>query len=229
MAGKVDFYQNCYYICSIDNQNDEQMKRFSIALLLGALFFMTVPANAQFKWGVEGGVNLNKACISGNAFDASNRTGWFIGPKAQFTVPILGLGIDGAILYSQKYLKLSSDDPSKVGSISKDMPYIDIPVNVKWNIGFSSLIGAYIATGPQYSWYLGGGNLSDGINNLGTLNTSTFSWNFGVGLNMLSHIQLGVTYNIAIGETGHLNGIKDVYDATDIKNNMWQVRLAYMF
>ncbi len=205
------------------------MKRFSIALLLGVLFFVSIPANAQFKWGVEGGVHLGKASLSGKVFDASNRTGWFIGPKVQFTLPVLGLGVDGALLYSQKYLKISGDPASNAGTIDKDLPYIEIPVNVRWNIGFSSLIGAYIATGPQFNWYLGGCNLSNAVEKVGSLKSSTFSWNVGAGLNMLSHVQLGFSYNIALGETGSIDGIAGLYDAADIKNNVWQIRLAYMF
>lgn len=206
------------------------MKKFSIVLLLGVLFFVSVPASAQFKWGVEGGLHLGKASLSADMFDASNRTGWFIGPKVQFTMPVLGLGVDGALLYSQKYLKFSADGTdSEIGTVKKDMPYIEIPINLRWNVGFSSLIGAYIATGPQFSWYLGGGNLSNAFGKIGSLKSSTFSWNVGAGLNLINHVQLGFSYNIALGETGQIDGVAGVIDAVDIKNNVWQIRLAYMF
>lgn len=203
------------------------MKKISILLLLGALFFISIPVNAQFKWGFEGGLHLGKASLSSDVFDSSNRTGWFIGPKAQFIMPIIGLGIEGSVLYSQKYLKIS--DEAGEGSVDKDMPYIEIPVNFKWNIGFSSLVGAYVATGPQFSWYLGGGNLTYEAQKVGSLKSSMFSWNVGVGLNLINHIQLGASYNIALGETGSIDGVAGLYDAVDIKNNVWQIRLAYLF
>ena len=85
------------------------MKKFTVIMMLVAMCLASIPAKAQFKWGLEGGVNLSKASLSGNMFDSSNRTGWFIGPKAQFTIPVIGLGIDGAVLYSQKYLKISGN------------------------------------------------------------------------------------------------------------------------
>lgn len=202
------------------------MKKLSAILCMCAAFLFASPASAQFKWGLEGGVNLSKAKISKSVFDSSNRTGWFVGPKAQFTVPVIPISIDGALLYSQKYLKVEGDGAS---SSNKSLPYIEIPINLKYNIGFSSLVGAYIATGPQYSWYVGSRNIGTNQGSIGSLERSTFSWNVGVGINALKHLQLGVTYNIALGETGELHGIMDATEKFDLKNNTWQVRLAYMF
>lgn len=205
------------------------MKKFTVIMMLVAMCLASIPAKAQFKWGLEGGVNLSKASLSGNMFDSSNRTGWFIGPKVQFTIPVIGLGIDGAVLYSQKYLKISGNGDLAEYSETKNMPYIDIPINLKYNIGFSSLIGMYISTGPQYSWYMGGCNLTSGLEKVGSLKTSNFSWNVGLGINALNHLQVGLTYNIALGETGQIDGVADAFETIDIKNNTWQVRLAYLF
>ena len=187
-----------------------------------------MPASAQLKFGVEGGLNASK--VSVDQLNAKNRTGWFIGPKVQFTAPVIGLGLDAALLYSQKYLEVSTEDNSLVeGTIKQNMPYLEIPINLRYNIGFSSLIGAYIATGPQYSWYLGGKSLTLNDISYGSLETSSFSWNVGVGINALSHLQLGVTYNIALGQTGEVTGIVEAAKTAKLKNNTWQVRLAYMF
>ena len=84
------------------------MKKLSVVLMCMVAFLWAAPANAQFKWGLEGGVNLSKASIKGDGglFDASNRTGWFVGPKVQMTMPVIGLGIDASLLYSQKYMKM---------------------------------------------------------------------------------------------------------------------------
>lgn len=211
------------------------MKKFTVLLALLATFFV-MPLHAQFKFGIEGGLNLNKPNVEN--FKSQNATGWFIGPKAQFTIPVLGLGIDGAILYSQKNMNINLDDDlesiAESASVDKKLSYIDIPINLKYNIGFSSLIGIYIATGPQYSWYIGDKNF--GFNGEGalfgddavTMNTSSFSWNVGVGINALSHLQLGVTYNIPLGNTAEINGLGTL-KKMEVKNNNWQVRLAYMF
>lgn len=192
-----------------------------------AAWLWATPASAQFKWGLEAGVNMSKIQVSGDGglFDSSNRTGWFVGPKAQVVMPVIGLGIDASILYSQKYMKLEADGEA---SPNKSLPYLEIPINLRYNYGFSSLVGIYLATGPQYNWYMGGRGLDFGDVS-GSLERSTFSWNVGAGINLLSHLQIGLTYNIAMGETGQIRNVDGVVEAFDMKNNTWQVRLAYLF
>lgn len=205
------------------------MKKIGIVLAFVAAWLWAVPANAQFNWGLEAGVNMSKVSVKGDGglFDSSNRTGWFFGPKAQVIMPVIGLGLDGAILYSQKYMKLEAEGES---SPNKSMPYLEIPINIRYNYGFSSLVGIYVATGPQYDWYLGSRNLTFG-ESFSKLERSTFSWNVGVGVNLLSHLQVGLTYNIAMGQTGEIEieGVGDALKKCDLKNNTWQVRLAYLF
>lgn len=203
------------------------MKRIGIVLACLAAWLWATPASAQFKWGLEAGVNMSKIQVSGDGglFDSSNRTGWFVGPKAQVVMPVIGLGIDASILYSQKYMKLEADGES---SPNKSLPYLEIPINLRYNYGFSSLVGIYLATGPQYNWYMGGRGLDFGDVS-GSLERSTFSWNVGAGVNLLSHLQIGLTYNIAMGETGQIRSVDGVVEAFDMRNNTWQVRLAYLF
>ena len=203
------------------------MKRIGIVLACLAAWLWATPASAQFKWGLEAGVNMSKVRVSGDGglFDSSNRTGWFVGPKAQVVMPVIGLGIDASILYSQKYMKLEADGES---SPNKSLPYLEIPINLRYNYGFSSLVGIYLATGPQYNWYMGGRGLDFGDVS-GSLERSTFSWNVGAGVNLLSHLQIGLTYNIAMGETGQIRSVDGVVEAFDMRNNTWQVRLAYLF
>lgn len=203
------------------------MKRIGIVLACLAAWLWATPASAQFKWGLEAGVNMSKIQVSGDGglFDSSNRTGWFVGPKAQVVMPVIGLGIDASILYSQKYMKLEADGEA---SSNKSLPYLEIPINLRYNYGFSSLVGIYLATGPQYNWYMGGRGLDFGDVS-GSLERSTFSWNVGAGVNLLSHLQIGLTYNIAMGETGQIRSVDGVVEAFDMRNNTWQVRLAYLF
>ena len=58
-----------------------------------------------------------------------NSTGFFIGPMAEFTIPIVGLGIDGALLFSQR----GKDEVKQTG--------LEVPVNLKYTIGLGSLLG----------------------------------------------------------------------------------------
>ena len=85
-------------------------KNFSAFMIAVCCMFMAMPAQAQLiKWGVKGGVNMTKidwdGGIDGNK---QNSTGFFIGPMAEITIPIVGLGVDGALLYSPSNPQLSS-------------------------------------------------------------------------------------------------------------------------
>ena len=52
------------------------MKKLSAVLMCMVAFLWAAPANAQLRWGREGGVNLSKASIKrdGGLLDASNGT-----------------------------------------------------------------------------------------------------------------------------------------------------------
>ena len=204
------------------------MKKLKVLFVAIMASCCALPASAQLKFGVEGGLNASK--VSVDHFNAKNRTGRFIGPKVQFSVPVVGFAIDGALLYSQKYLQVDSQNElGETATIKQDMPCLDLPINFKYNIGFSSLIGVYVSTGPQYSWNLGKKSLYSDDEQYGSLEASSFSWNVGVGVNALKVLQVGVTYNIALGKTGEVENLYDAATTAKLKNNTWQVRLACMF
>lgn len=205
------------------------MKKFYS--LLVALVALSSTAHAQFfQWGVEGGINLNTMTLSSSVPDVSenNRTGFFIGPKVKFSVPVVGIGLDGALLFSNMDAELSTAN----GTEKKTTNYLSIPVNVRYHIGLGDLLSAYIATGPQWNILLSGKTWSiDDASNVGAdLKSSNFSWNVGVGIMALTHLQLGVTYNIPISKSGQ-GYFPDGSDLKSVrlKNNTWQLRAAYFF
>ena len=97
------------------------MKKFFGAFMIAACcMFVAMPVQAQLlKWGVKGGVNMTKIDRDGGPKkDKDNSAGFFIGPMAEFTVPIVGLGIDGALLFSQR----GKDEVKQTG--------LEVPVNL---------------------------------------------------------------------------------------------------
>ena len=106
-------------------------KIFSAFVIAVCCMFMAMPAQAQLlKWGVKGGVNMTKIDWDGGyKGNKDNSTGFFIGPMAEFTIPIVGLGVDGALLFSQR----GKDEVKQTG--------LEVPVNLKYTIGFGWLFG----------------------------------------------------------------------------------------
>ena len=101
------------------------MKKIFGALMIAACFGMVMPVQAQIHFGVKGGLNLSKASLSnvGDNFKKDNFTGFFIGPMAEFTIPIVGLGVDASLLFAQRGIKVSDED----GDITVKQNGIDIP------------------------------------------------------------------------------------------------------
>ena len=121
------------------------MKKIFGALMIAVCIGMAMPAQAQIHFGVKGGLNLSKASFSNVSenFKKDNFTGFFIGPMAEFNIPIVGLGVDASLLFAQRGIKVSEGNDD----ITVKQNGIDIPVNLKYTIGLGSLLGIYIAAG----------------------------------------------------------------------------------
>lgn len=199
------------------------MKKIFGVIALAAAFMFAVPAQAQLKFGVKAGLNVSKASLDKGVLSADNRTGFFVGPMAEFTLPVIGLGVDAALLYDNKSVKVGAEGES----VSSTLHYIDIPINVKYTIGLGSLASVYGATGPQFSYNIGGKSILDGSY---ALNDSDFSWNIGAGVKLLGHLQVGYNYNIALGKTAEVKDANAIdFVGKSFKNNTHQISVAYMF
>lgn len=202
------------------------MKKIFSALLIAVCLGLAIPAQAQLKFGVKGGLNLSQVSFSKADFKGDNNTGFFIGPMAEFTLPIIGLGVDAAALYSQTKIQTEGilDDSS--------MKSMEVPVNLKWSFGLGSMLGAYLAAGPQFGFHLGNKQVD-----YYKFKKSTTSFNVGAGVKLLRHLQVGINYNFALSHTGVLevppyldfHNPNDERRDYDLKNNAWQISAAYIF
>lgn len=202
------------------------LRRICMLLLL-----LPLTAAAKVRVGVEAGVNVNKVVFNKDLFTSDNKMGFFAGLKLCATVPGIGIGFDLAALYSRKTAEIISQSDIW-GNIADDkhLNYLEVPVNLRWNIGPEAL-GIYLATGPQLDWYIGNRTLGNIYSNYSTVfEDQVFTWNVGAGVMLLKHIQLGFTYNIPVTKTG---SIRDSFSKTvsveNLKSHTWQVRLNYYF
>lgn len=201
-------------------------KLFTLIVLVVATCF-AMPASAQLKFGVKGGLNITDMSLSSDVFETSNRTGFFIGPTVKFTLPIVGLGIDASALYDQRESELTNAD-NEVTKIKQQA--INIPINLRYDIGLGSLAAVYLAAGPQFGFNVGDKNqtLFDDVADW-KLNSSNFSVNVGAGVMLLSHLQVGANYNIVCGKTGKITYLDGVESALRGRSNSWQISMAYYF
>lgn len=205
-------------------------KLFTLIVLVAATYF-AVPANAQLKFGIKGGLNITDMSLSNDVFETSNRTGFFIGPTIKFTLPIVGLGIDASALYDQREgeVNVEADDNTLVSTRLKQKS-INIPINLRYDIGLGSLAAVYLAAGPQFGLNVGDKNQSlykDVAE--WRLNTSNFSVNVGAGVMLLGHLQVGANYNIVCGKTGEITVLDGAESVLRGRSNTWQISAAYYF
>lgn len=194
------------------------MKKLLSTLMVIACLALAIPAQAQIKFGVKAGLNVSKLHLSKETLSSDNRAGFFVGPTAEFTLPLLGLGIDGSVLYNQFGVD------SEEGTSTKKS--IEIPINLRWTVGFSSLVGAYVAVGPQFGFNVG----DRWFDEVCEFKKNTTSFNVGAGLKLLGHLQVGANYNFALKDNGKIHD-GDIEDLATIgfKQNTWQVSVAYLF
>lgn len=192
------------------------MKKIISVFMVAVCLMMAAPAQAQLHFGVKGGLNLSKVSFSKSDLKGDNKTGWFIGPMAEFTLPIIGVGADVAALYSQTELAAKGADTNA------KLKTIEIPVNLKWSFGLGSMLGAYIAAGPQFGFNIGN---KTGFMDY-ELEKKNTTFNVGAGVKLIRHLQVGVNYNFALNNTATIQTDNEIIK---IKNNTWQVSLAYLF
>ena len=196
------------------------MKKIFGALMIAICIAMTMPAQAQIHFGVKGGLNLSKASFSNVSenFKKDNFTGFFIGPMAEFNIPIVGLGVDAALLFAQRGIKVSEGNED----YTVKQNGIDIPVNLKYTIGLGSLAGIYFAAGPDFYFDFAGNKTIEGVKT--DKKKAEVGINVGAGVKLLNHLQVGANYNIPLGDTAKFEGIDGSY-----KTKTWQVSVAYIF
>lgn len=200
-------------------------KILTIAVLFTALM-TAVPAKAEVKFGLKGGLNLTSISLDANAISKSNQAGFFIGPTFKFTIPIVGLGFDASALYDQRKGSIVANGNET--SIKEQS--IQIPINVRYAIGLGSTASIYFFAGPQFGFNVGDKDIKTDVGNW-TFKSSNISANVGLGLMLLRHLQISANYNFGLGKTGELEqdipgAIKSIDDG---KLNAWQIGVAYFF
>lgn len=215
------------------------IKRIIAVCLVGA----AVMAGAQkasalgpFKFGVKAGATVNEFKFNEDMFDSSNRCGFTAGLTTKFVVPVVNLGFDLSLMYTQRSSSVVENIPVVGGVEGQTVPnsynvtsnYIEIPLNLRYEIGIP-LIGKfvvpYLTTGPDFSFLLSKENAS----NAWDKKKFDFAWNVGFGLLFMQKVQVHASYGFGLNNAASQG--KSLYGANlgDAKNRFWSVTAAYYF
>lgn len=201
------------------------MKKIFTTIVLMAAMLVVIPAKAGINFGIKGGYNITNFSFSEDVIAKDNQQGFFIGPSLKIGIPVLPIGFEIAALYDQRDAKLEGEKISQKS--------INIPINVRYELGLGDMAGIYVAAGPQFGFNIGDKSFSfDDVADY-KLKDSNLSINLGAGLRLVKHLEIGFNYNIALGKTGEFNVIDGAGEALGIngngKANAWQISAAYYF
>ena len=211
-------------------------KFFALAVLLATI---SMTAQAQFNFGVKGGLNLAKLSLNESAIGADNQVGFHIGPTVKFTIPGIGLGFDAAALFDQRSsdVEARNAETGNITSTKVKQQSLQIPIHVRYGFGIGEVANIFVFAGPQFGFNLGDKETSiwDGAADW-TFRSSFLTANAGLGAIFLNHLQVSVNYNFALGKTGDVQVLNWKAESVgkngekfDGKMNCWQLSVAYYF
>ena len=201
------------------------MKKIFTTIVLMAAMLVAIPAKAGVNFGIKGGYNITNFSLSNLSDNVAkdNQQGFFFGPSLKIGIPVLPIGFEVAALYDQRDAKADGTTISQKS--------INIPVNVRYELGLGDMAGIYFAVGPQFGFNIGDKTFSfKNVSNDYKLKDSNLSLNLGAGVRLIKHVEIGFNYNIALGKTGEfevMDGLTNVVG--NGKANAWQISAAYYF
>lgn len=205
------------------------MKRTKHLVIVALMaVFACAQANAEFRFGVKAGLNVNKLHLSdvSSSLKSDNQCGVTAGIMTEFTVPIIGIGFDLSLMYT--HMNNEVKEGVNEGSVGKN--FLEIPLNLKYKFTLpvvSSFLKPMVYTGPTMALKLDKATFE----NIQT-KTVQMGWNVGIGLELVKHLQISGGYTFGINNVAKKVGvINDNLSIGNIKakNNYWTVTAAWLF
>lgn len=215
------------------------MKKIALLIILFCSISIFHTSAKSFTFGLKGGVTLSSLSFKGDFtknFNSENRTGFFVGPTANASLP-LGFNIDAAVMYARDKVRYENQK----GGVTDNRHMIEVPVNLKWQISAPKVIGVYFSAGPDFAFNLNKcGDIEkfiktslekEGVDPSLLRNhtkTVTIGIGVGAGIVLFDHLNLGFNYIFPIDYV-----YKYTYGDTDLeftsKAKRLQISAAYIF
>ena len=212
------------------------MKKYFVFIVL-CLFIGGMSAQAQVKFGIKAGVNLSSVSLKYGDdaqtalknLNRDNLAGFQVGPMVEGMFALVGF--DLAVLYSQENMNLPKFSPTQRDVIDTweecKMNNLKVPLNLKVKIMLlPKLLKVYGTMGPYINLKLS----SDLIEQWEDKSFGA-GMNFGFGAEVLSHLQVGVNYQLGLTEDYSSVKVLDIVDFHGVKakSRIWSVTAAYLF
>jgi len=190
-------------------------------LISALILSVTTTAEAQVRFGVKAGYNAAKASVNNDNVKADYISGYHVGPMLEAMVGKGGIGVDVAVLYSEKGF---SSERDKVRN-----SYIEVPLNVKFKFGIP-VFNPFVAAGPYVDYLVTGDKIWNVVEDVSkTIKAQSFGagLNFSLGAELFSFLQLSFNYNL--GLTDNYKTYEPIDDHLKAKSQTGMVSIAVMF
>ncbi|KEY19988.1 porin family protein [Kaistella antarctica] len=197
-------------------------------LFLGAAVAMSSLAFAQ-QFGVKAGMNVSSLSDDASLSDQKSKIGFNAG--VFMNAPLAAnFSIQPELMYSQMGDKYNQKIGSSTYARSKHLDYITVPVMFQYN----ATPGFYLEAGPEFGLLVSAKNKFTNETANTTINESSNykddlnGFNFGLGLGAGYYFtpNVGLTARYVAGLT---DVAKDRISGDKVRNNVFQVGLAYKF
>ena len=197
-------------------------------LVLGAAIAMSSLSFAQ-QFGVKAGMNVSSLSDDASLSDQKSKIGFNAG--VFMNAPLAeNFSIQPELMYSQMGDKYNQKIGSTTYARSKHLDYITVPVMFQYN----ATPGFYLEAGPEFGLLVSAKNKFTNETANTTINESSNykddlnGFNFGLGLGAGYYFtpNVGLTARYVAGLT---DVAKDRISGDKVRNNVFQVGLAYKF
>ena len=213
------------------------MKKITLSVVLAGLFLFSVAPGASqaqglVNFGIKGGVNI--ANISFDDFDDNDpRTGFTIGAVLDIGFPMVPVGLETGLYYSQKGTTFSISETVEGMTFAQDattkLDYLKIPVLAKMNFGPPGPFSPHFVAGPYAAFILNAeqetttNGLSGTVDISDDVESMDFGLIFGLGADfnlMVTKINVQARYSL---------GLMDIFEDTGSKNRVLSIVAGLSF
>lgn len=199
------------------------MKRMKWIFAAAILLITTGTAQAQFRFGVRGGVNIASVSFSRDLLNPENIIGFHVGPTLELSLPIMGLGVEGSVLYSQRGFGVHGTN------LRSD--YVDVPVLAKFKFDMP-MVSPYVGAGPYVSFRVSGNKF---WNIAGQVIDQVQAKDFAAGINLtagaevMNAVQVGLTYSLGLTDNYKLFDRRNINSYSNGKPHTWMISATVFF
>ena len=210
------------------------MKKVIFGVFTLLMLALSVPANAQMRWGVTASANFtdlkwSQSSLRTTKFNSEVSAGYSAGVIGEYSIPGIGFGIDLGLQYIQRGATMNLGDfkvwnSDGFGNERVYLHYLEIPIHLRFKYsnlnGFERKLAPLVFVGPSLSVLLTS-------NKIAAFETRPvdFGMEVGGGAEIFRNTQLTLRYNW--GLTGALRTVK--LDNFKANNRTWKVSLSYFF